>query len=152
MTIVWNLQSKFMYLLQKLIWAGCLYLIVSGSSTTLALNLPAADNIRAGFNLAQACENEIDDDMAMYEECIGHVIDRAAGKKHSLLGAHFQAWLMADLAARQNSPRALALRQRHYWATKRQLRATGLVLDDLCSIKKLSCATVRARMSSNLGP
>lgn len=87
----------------------------------------------------------------MYEECIGHAINRIASKDQVLLGLHFQVWLMADLAARQNSPRAVVLRTRHEQGMKQQLQAIGLSLNQLCQIKKVSCSTVRARMGSHLG-
>lgn len=139
-----------MYKLQRLSGWVCVFLTVNSLPSYAALKNTHEQSIRSGFALAQACESEIDDDMAMYEECIGHAVNRAAKQKHVLLGVHFQAWLMADLATRQNSPRALALRKRHQQGIERQLRTTGHKLDQLCDIKQLVCASVRTRMGQQL--
>jgi hypothetical protein len=139
-----------MYQLHVRNWL-CVLSIALLSSAHQAVAQPSAEQgLRSGFDLAQACEKEIDDDMAFYEECIGHAIDRVSGKRHLLLGVHFQAWLMADLAARQNSTRALALRKRHEQGLQQQLKATGMKLSELCQAKKLSCAAVRLRIEQRI--
>jgi hypothetical protein len=139
-----------MYWLQKRSLISCLLFGIACASGEAEARSQAEQSLRSGFDLAQACESEIDDDMTFYGECIGHAMDRMPGQKHVLLGLHFQAWLMADLAARQNSPRAVALRQQHLKAAKLQLRATGTTLNQLCRIKQLSCNTVRLRMGQHI--
>lgn len=70
--------------------------------------------LHQGFVAAQACEAEIDDDLDQYAECIRHLVDRSRTDENQRsgihLGIHFQAWLMADLAARQHSVGASKLR------------------------------------------
>ncbi len=135
-----------MYKLRKISRLAFMFLAVTTLPSYAMPHSAFEQSIRSGIALAQACENEIDDDMALYGECIGHVVNRVARQKHVLLGVYFQAWLIADLAARQNSPRALALRKRHQQGIGRLLRATGHKLDQLCDTKQLACSTVRARM------
>lgn len=136
---------------RKSVWMCSILLVFSNASSYAEAQSSLTQAVRNGFAIAQACEKEIDDDMASYEECVGHAVNRIAIKDHVLLGLHFQVWLMADLAARQNSPRAMALRTRHAQGLKQQLQTTGLSLSQLCQIKKVSCSTVRARMGGNLG-
>jgi hypothetical protein len=127
-------------------WAYVLAIALFSTASPSVAQPRVEQDLRSGFALAQDCEKEIDDDMAFYEECIGHAVDRVIGKTHVILGLHFQAWLMADLAARQDSPRALSLRKRHQQGLQQQLNATGIKLSQLCRAKKLSCATVRSCM------
>jgi hypothetical protein len=140
-----------MYELRKYTCLCSMYLMVCAPMGAGAAQASAQHKLQAGFALAQACEHEIDDDMAMYEECIGHAMNRVTGDRHVLLGIHFQAWLIADLAARQNSPRAATLRKLHQQGVTRQLRATQLKLGELCRVKSIPCAHVRTRMYSRLG-
>jgi hypothetical protein len=127
-------------------WLCALCAVLVCSVSQAATHSRAEQGLQSGFVMAQSCEKEIDDDMAFYEECVGHAISRVAGQSHVMLGLHFQAWLMADLAARQNSSRALILRKRHAHGLHQQLKATGMKLNQLCRAKKLSCSTVRSRM------
>ncbi len=134
---------------QRLSVSGFLLMAVF-SGQTMARPQQAEQHLRSGFALAQTCEKEIDDDLTFYGECIGHAMDRVAGQRQVLLGLHFQAWLMADLAARQNSTRSIELRKRHAQGMQRQLRASGMTLDQLCQAKKIVCETVRERMAQRL--
>ncbi len=140
-----------MYITRKLAGLGCVFLFVTSAPSYAAPKTRAEQSIRSGFALAQSCENEIDDDMGLYEECIGHAMSRAFANKYVLLGVHFQAWLVADLAARQNSPRATTLRQQQQRGTARQIRATGLSLNALCQLKSIDCTGVRIRMRNHIG-
>ncbi len=112
--------------------------------------LPPADQVRQGFAVAQACEAEIDDDLTWYGECIGHAIDRMTGQRLGLLGLHFQAWLIADLAARQGSTRSVPLRQRYQQALSRSLRANGWSVQQLCKVKSLACEPVQLRLQQKM--
>lgn len=112
--------------------------------------LQPADQVRQGFTVAQACEVEIDDDLTSYGECIGHAIDRMTGQRLGLLGLHFQAWLIADLAARQGSTRSVQLRQRYQQALSRSLRANGWTVQQLCKAKSLACEPVQQRMQQRM--
>ena len=136
---------------QKNVWICSILLVFSTASSYAAAQSSLTQAVRSGFAIAQACEKEIDDDIAQYEECVGYAMARAGRKEKILLGLHFQVWLIADLAVRQNSPRAMALRTRHAQGLKQQLHTTGLSLNQLCNIKKVSCSTVRERMGSRLG-
>jgi hypothetical protein len=139
-----------MYLLQKHVLVSYFFLALVGLPIAAMAQPKAEQALRSGFVLAQACEKEIDDDMALYEECIGHAIDRVTAQRHVILGIHFQAWLMADLAARQNGPRALIMRKRHAQGMNQQIKLTGVTLNQLCQVKQISCATVRSRMNQRL--
>lgn len=112
--------------------------------------LPPADQVRHGFTVAQACEVEIDDDLTSYGECIGHAIDRMTGQRLGMLGLHFQAWLIADLAARQGSTRSAQLRQRYHQALSRSLRTNGWSVQQLCKAKSLACEPVQLRLRQKL--
>jgi hypothetical protein len=138
-----------MSMLQIRAWVCCFFLALVGSLGSAMAQPKIEQALYSGFVLAQACEKEIDDDMASYEECIGHAIDRVTAQRHVVLGIHFQAWLMADLAARQNGSRALLLRKRHTQGMNLQMKATKVTLNQLCQAKKISCANVRLRMSQD---
>jgi hypothetical protein len=133
--------------LQRRALVSCFFLALASSSGSAKAQPKSEQALRSGFVLAQACEGEIDDDMASYEECIGHAIDRVTAQRHVILGIHFQAWLMADLAARQNGSRALILRKRHARGMNLQMKATQVTLNQLCQAKQISCANVRLRMN-----
>lgn len=107
-------------------------------------------SLRHGFSQAQACESEIDDDLTSYGECIGHATDRMTRKHLSLLGLYFQAWLIADLAARQGSIASQQLRRRYQNGLSRSLRTTGLSLKQLCAAKQLACEPVAERLKQKL--
>ena len=109
-----------------------------------------ANAVRIGFSEAQACEPEIDDDLTSYGECIGHAADRMARRELSLLGLHFQAWLIADLAARQGSTSSQRLRQRYFQSLSRSLQKTGWSVKQLCTAKQLECETVELRLRQKL--
>jgi hypothetical protein len=106
--------------------------------------------IQAGFSAAQSCESEIDDDLGSYEECINHAANTLRGKSQALLGLHFQAWLVADLAARQHGPRSAQMRRVQQRNVQRQSRATGVTLDQLCVLKNLRCSDVKTRMRQKI--
>jgi hypothetical protein len=129
-------------------WITLMMLIcTTGSSVARA---SGEQHLLTGFALAQTCEKEIDDDMTDYGECIGHAIDRVAGQRHVLLGVHFQAWLMADLAARQNSLRASVLRRQHAQGMNKQMRATKITLTEVCKAKQLPCEPIKERLAQKL--
>ena len=128
--------------------APFLYIFVSAVSAKTAVT--PADQVRIGFVQAQACEAEIDDDLTAYGECIGHAADRIAGQRLALLGLNFQAWLIADLAARQRSTRSSQLRQRYSQAVARGLRAQGWTVKQLCQIKQMACEPVELRLQQKM--
>lgn len=107
---------------------------------------PLDTQLRLGFAAAQACEAEVDDDLTAYGECIGHAADRIPGQKLALLGLNFQAWLIADLMARQASNRAAPLRQRYQKALEQGLRVNGVGLQQLCTAKTLACGPIQQRL------
>jgi hypothetical protein len=125
----------------------CIFLSAMVQAKTVA---SPGDRVRQGFAVAQACEAEIDDDLTSYGECIGHAVDRMAGQRLSLLGLNFQAWLIADLAARQGGTRAAPLRQRYQEALFRSLRANGWSVQQLCKAKKLACEPVQLRLRQRI--
>lgn len=125
----------------------CLFVSLAAQSKTV---VPPVDQVRQGFTVAQACEVEIDDDLTSYGECIGHTIDRMTNQRLALLGLHFQAWLIADLAARQGSTRSVQLRQRYQQALFRSLRTNGWSLEQLCKAKRLACESVQLRMQQKI--
>jgi hypothetical protein len=102
--------------------------------------------VSRGVVAAQACEIEIDDDLGLYEDCVGQAANRLRRQPQQLLGLHFQAWLVADLAARQGAGRSVIMRQDQHQALKRLLRKTGQSMTTLCSVKQLDCAEVQQRM------
>ena len=110
----------------------------------------STNTVSNGFSEAQACEPEIDDDLTFYGECIGHAADRMSRQQLSLLGLHFQAWLIADLAARQGSTSSQHLRQRYFQSLSRSLRKTGWNVKQLCTAKQLECETVKLRLQQKL--
>ena len=112
-----------------------------------------SEKARLGFAVAQACEVELDDDLSAYGDCIGHAKDRLAHAKASrltVLGLHFQAWLIADLAARQGATRAVVLRQRYKAALGQGLRRSGWRMEQLCEAKNLACESVQLRMQQKM--
>ena len=130
----------------------CLFSATAVAQTTAAQSLAPlpAEQVRSGFKVAQACEVEIDDDLTSYGECIGHAADRLAGQRLGLLGLHFQAWMMADLAARQGSTRSLQLRTRYQRVLSKGLRANGWTVRQLCAVKQLTCGPVELRLRQTL--
>ncbi|MGL4575254.1 MAG: hypothetical protein ACRCV9_10740 [Burkholderiaceae bacterium] len=106
--------------------------------------------VHAGFAAAQTCESEIDEDFGRYEECIHHAAAGLAKKPHALLGLHFQAWLVADLAARQHSPRSAAARSAHLRQLHALGRSTGITVDQLCALKTLRCSDIKHRMQQKI--
>lgn len=107
--------------------------------------------LERGIAAAQACEIELDDDLTAYGECVGHAADRLSRQPHSRVGLHFQAWLIADLAARQGSTRSAQLRLGYQQALERGLRRSKVNLQLLCKIKNLDCAPVNQRLGQKLG-
>lgn len=130
----------------------CLFSATAVAATTAALSLAPlpAEQVRSGFKVAQACESEIDDDLTSYGECIGHAADRLADQRLGLLGLYFQAWMMADLAARQGSTRSLQLRTHYQRVLSKSLRANGWTVRQLCAVKQLTCGPVKLRLSQTL--
>ena len=124
-------------------------MVVTAQAGTALAPLPA-NQVRHGFAVAQACEAEIDDDLTAYGECIGHAIDRVPGQRLALLGIHFQAWLIADLAARQGGVRAVQLRQRYQHLLQRSQRTTGWSIQKLCEVKRLVCEPVKVRLQQKI--
>jgi hypothetical protein len=106
--------------------------------------------IQQGFLAAQACESEIDDDLGAYEECINHATNTLRRQPTVLLGLHFQAWLMADLAARQHAGRSFLIRQQQAQALHQQLKKNRLSLFRLCQIKRIDYADVSIRMAQRM--
>jgi hypothetical protein len=106
--------------------------------------------LKQGFSAAQACEHEVDDDLGAYEECINHATNSFRRQPHVLLGLHFQAWLVADLAARQHAGRSFLVRNQQAQALHQQLKINKLSLKRLCEIKRIDCADVSVRMAQRL--
>ena len=129
---------------------GAIFLMLACASSQALAYASTQQLLQQGFLLAQACETEIDDDMTDYGQCIGHAVDRIAGQKSVLLGVHFQAWLMADLAARQNSTHALALRMQHAQGMAKHMRARKITLDQLCQAKQMRCESIKDRLAQRL--
>ena len=157
MSVLWRFQGTLMMRLAKVcnmgLKAGCVAISFglfagAGQATTPARS--PAEQVRSGFKVAQACEGEIDDDLTAYGECVGHAADRLAGQRLGLLGLHFQAWMMADLAARQGGTRSSALRARYQRALEKSLRANGWTVKQLCEVKQLMCSPVELRLAQKL--
>ncbi len=126
---------------------GIFFVLAAGARPVTASHI---EQVRQGFTTAQACEVEIDDDLTSYGECIGHAVDRLNGQRLTLLGLHFQAWLIADLAARQGSTRSQLLRQRYQQALSRGLRANRWNIGQLCEAKKMRCDSVKQRLQQKI--
>ncbi len=94
--------------------------------------------LQRGFATAQTCEPEIDDDLDQYQECVGHAINALGHSGVYRLGAHFQAWLIADLAARQNSATASEMRHRQRQHIERLLITKKMTLTQLAVAKKIA--------------
>jgi hypothetical protein len=110
------------------------------------------DQVRAGFGAAQGCEPEIDDDLSNYVQCIDA---RAADGKQAVpwrLGLHFQSWLMADLAARQDAFGADEARARWRGSWTHHADALGLGLAALCHLKGLDTQDVQRRLDAAAQP
>jgi len=144
---------------KMLLAMGCgllLFVFALLTASAWAQAKPAAspspiEQVRQGFDVAQACEVEIDDDLSAYGDCIGHAKDRMTSQRLALLGLHFQAWLIADLAARQASTRSLLLRQRYSEALTKGLRQNKWSLEQLCKAKNMVCEPIRLRMQQKIG-
>ncbi len=106
--------------------------------------------LQIGFAASQRCEAEIDDDLDQYRECIGHVINALPAKGAARLGAHFQAWLMADLASRQASPVASSMRKTQHQYVKRFLIEQRLNLRQLVTFKNLRWHDISTRWHQQL--
>lgn len=148
---------RFKQFLLPCVAAGCIFLqafsVVLASSPSVLINT----QLERGIAAAQACEAEVDDDLTSYGECVGHAADRLAGQRrslvaHSLVGLYFQAWLIADLAARQGSTRSAALRGSYQQALARGLRSTSLTVQQLCTVKQLDCEPVMQRLRQKIAP
>ena len=147
MTVLDWLSSRFL-LLMIVGWLclGC-------SAWAKPVPLLPTEQTRLGFGMAQACEVEIDDDLSAYGDCIGHAKDRLSHAKaphQAVLGLHFQAWLIADLAARQGATHSLLLRQRYKDAVAQGLRRSGWRMEQLCQAKNLACEPVQLRMRQKM--
>ncbi len=141
--------------LGRQIFAGVVAAALVCSAAMASAAIASADKtagvqLSRGIAAAQACESEIDDDLTPYGECVGHAADRLAKQPVTLLGLHFQAWLIADLAARQGSTRAAQLRQRYRLALQQGMRHTGLNLPNLCALKSLDCASIAQRFKQQI--
>ena len=137
--------------LKGIFMATSMCLLAASAAAGAATPHPlSAEQVRSGFKVAQACEVEIDDDLTSYGECIGHAADRLAGQRLALLGLNFQAWMMADLAARQGSTRSLLLRTRYQRALEKSLRANRWAVKQLCEVKQLACGPIELRLTQKL--
>jgi hypothetical protein len=132
-------------------FAHCLRCIALATFIPVAIaHADEQARVPAGFAAAQTCESEIDEDLGRYEECIHHAASGLAKKPHALLGLHFQAWLVADLAARQHSPRSAAARRAHLQQLQALSRSTGITVDQLCALKNLRCSDIKNRMQQKI--
>ena len=146
MTVLNWLSSRFLLLMVGWFCLGC-------SAWAKPVPLLLTEQTRLGFVMAQACEVEIDDDLSAYGDCIGHAKDRlnhAKAPHQAVLGLHFQAWLIADLAARQGATHSLLLRQRYKDAVAQGLRRSGWRMEQLCQAKNLACEPVQLRMRQKM--
>jgi hypothetical protein len=103
-----------------------------------------------GVNAARGCEAEIDDDFAHYEECIGHAANRLPKQAHQQLGLHFQAWVMADLGARQAAARASGMRSAQQKHVKRLMRQHRIKLAQLAKASGLPSADLQHRWAQTM--
>ncbi len=125
---------------------------------------PARAPVQEGIATALACETEIDDDYWDYGNCIDLALDALKTKypattadatrrqAQALAGAHWQAWLMADLGARQGAVGAAVLRKKHEQSLRLQLKAARWALERMCELRKLRCKEIRQRMAQKVAP
>ncbi|MGL5003737.1 MAG: hypothetical protein ACRDAM_12420 [Casimicrobium sp.] len=119
-----------------------------GQTSSSRLSNTAIDELNRGFIAAQACEKEIDDDLSAYRSCIDHLADRRGRAAKEKLGIHFQAWIVADLMARQHSDFAATMRSEQQKKTTVLLRTTRINLTQLCEAKRVACTDIAARMKA----
>lgn len=123
----------------------CLSAVCSGASRAKTMASPIVA-LQQGFRAAQACEAELDDDVAHYLECVRHVEEKYQRAPGVLLGLTFQAWLQLDLAARQHSTGAEKGRTAFAAKLWQRLRDQKLKPADLCAAKTMSCTDVELRL------
>jgi hypothetical protein len=126
----------------------CLLFAASSAFAQTPSRLPAAvaDDLKRGFVAAQQCEKELDDDLSAYRSCIDYLTDRRERVAREKLGIHFQAWIVADLMARQHSDFAATMRSEQQKRISALLRTTRLTLAQLCEAKDVACADIGSRM------
>jgi hypothetical protein len=133
-------------------WTASMCFLVTLSSafaqTPSRLPTAVADDLKRGFVAAQRCETEIDDDLSAYRSCIDYLTDRRERVAREKLGIHFQAWIVADLMARQHSDFAATMRSEQQKRIATLLRTTRLSLAQLCDAKAVPCADIGARMKA----
>jgi hypothetical protein len=121
---------------------------VAQNSSQQRLSGATTEQLHRGFVAAQRCETEIDDDLSAYRSCIDHLIDRRAHSSQEKLGIHFQAWIMADLMARQHSDFAVGMRSDQLKKMRALQRITRTTLRDLCAAKQVICGDISARVKA----
>ena len=62
--------------------------------------------LRQGIALALACDDQIDEDLHFYAECVRAKLGLKRHAPAVRVGLYFQAWLVADLLARQDAEAA----------------------------------------------
>lgn len=118
------------------------------AQTSSRLSASVADDLKRGFVAAQRCEKELDDDLSAYRSCIDYLTDRREQVAREKLGIHFQAWIIADLMARQHGDFAATMRSEQLKKIDKLLRTTRLTLAQLCEAKGVACADIGARMKA----
>ena len=147
-----SVAAYFKRFLLPCVAAAVTYASVMSSASAKTNSLPANAQLERGIAAAQTCETELDDDLTPYGECIGHAADRLSRQQKIMAGLYFQAWLIADLAARQGSTRAAQLRLNQQQALTRSLRSSGLSVQQLCKLKSLECGPVLQRLNQKIAP
>jgi hypothetical protein len=120
------------------------------TSPVYAQSLKERQALHQGFLAAQACEAEIDDDLDQYAECIRYLVDRFRRDENQRLGIHIQAWLMADLAARQHSVGAVKLRDTQRTLIIALLSRQRLTLKQIAAEKGLRWKEFSVRWKQNI--
>jgi hypothetical protein len=129
---------------------GALACAFAQTSSPPRLSSGAIEELNRGFVAAQTCDKEIDDDLSAYRSCVDHLTDRRGRSAREKLGIHFQAWIVADLMARQHSDFAATMRSEQQKRIATLLRTTRLSLAQLCEAKNVACSDIGARMKAAL--
>ncbi len=108
--------------------------------------------LRSGIAEAQTCEAEIDDDLSNYRSCIDHLADRPSLTPHEKLGIRFQAWIIADLMARQHADFAARMRADQFEKMGQLQKKTRASVDELCEAKRIACNDIKARLKAASEP
>lgn len=98
-----------------------------------------------GVRLAQACEGEVDADLAPYTACIEAQLRAAGDDAARRAGLRFQAWIMADLATQHSAAGATDARLRWWRALQADLSAARLTVEELCAQRGLDVGEIRGR-------